>query len=76
MKQPPLAACGAKVYAEFPTKSPFLLPRLIYFREASSVHYSLEWQVGIFFYKKMIGAKNGDYEYDVFLICNRTIIKF
>jgi hypothetical protein len=25
---------------------------------------------------KKIGAKNGDYGYDVFLICSRTIIKF
>jgi hypothetical protein len=28
------------------------------------------------FETKMIGAKYGDYGYDVFFICSRTIIKF
>jgi hypothetical protein len=31
-----------KVYDQFPTRSPFMLPRLIYFHEASSAHYSPE----------------------------------
>ena len=28
------------------------------------------------FETQMIGAENGEYGYDVFLICNSTIIKF
>jgi hypothetical protein len=43
------AELASKVYAQFPTMSSFMLPRLIYFCEASFAHYSPEWQVGIFF---------------------------
>jgi hypothetical protein len=53
-----------------------MLPRLIYFREASSTHLIQNDKLAYSSETKIIDAKNGDYGYDMFLICNRTIIKF